>query len=104
MAKFHGKIGVVKAEETAPGVFQQVATEKVYKGDILRSSQNWQQSEKVNDDITINNRFSIVADTFLFENLQFVRYIVWQGSKWKVTSFDIERPRLILNIGGVYNG
>lgn len=104
MARFHGKIGFVKTEETAPGVHTEVTTEMSYVGDILRSTQNWERGENLNDNLNINNRFSIVADAFAFENLQFIRYINWMGSKWKVSTIDIQRPRLILVVGGLYNG
>jgi hypothetical protein len=32
-----------------------------------------------------------------------MRWLEWKGTKWKVTSVEIERPRMILTIGDVYN-
>lgn len=104
MAKFHGKIGYIQTEETVPGVHEEIATERSYVGDILRSNQTWEKNENLNDNLTINNRFSIVADAFAYENFQYIRYILWMGTKWKISSIEIQRPRLILTIGGVYNG
>jgi hypothetical protein len=105
MAKFHGKIGFIKSEETSPGVYTDVVTEKDYKGDLLRNSLKWEfRDQQVNDDLNINNRFSIVADVYAYENIEFIKYITWQNVKWKIKSIDIQRPRLILHVGGVYHG
>lgn len=103
MAKFHGIIGYVQTEETAPGVYSEVVTERNYTGDILRNNRRWENSERLNDNLVINNQFSIVADAFAYENFQNIRYIQWMGTSWKVNSIEIQRPRLILTVGGVYN-
>jgi hypothetical protein len=33
-----------------------------------------------------------------------MRYVEWMNARWKITSIDVKRPRVILTIGGVYNG
>lgn len=104
MAKFHGKIGYINIQETAPGVHSEIAMEKDYVGEILRSNQNWEKNDNLNDNLNINNRFSIVADAFVIENFQYIKYFIWMGTKWKINSIENQYPRLILNIGGVYNG
>lgn len=104
MAKFHGLIGYVHTEETAPGVFTSVVTERNYYGDVLRNNRKWENSNGVNDNLNINNMFSIVGDPYAFGNLEQMRYITWLGSKWKITNIEIQRPRVILTVGGVYNG
>lgn len=104
MAKFHGTVGYVKTEETAPGVHKEVVTERECVGDILRNNQRWENSQRINDNFTISNQFSIVADEFAYQNLQNMRYIKWMGTSWKIISVEIQRPRLIFNVGGVYNG
>jgi len=104
MAKFHGKIGYIQTEETAPGVHTEIIMEFPYTGDILANNLRWERGENLNDDLNISNRFSIVADAFAYENIQFIRYVTWMGSKWSVRSVDIQRPRLVLSVGGVYNG
>lgn len=103
MAKFHGVIGFILTAETAPGVFTEVATERSYFGDILRNTIRFDNGEKVNDNLNVSNKISIIANQFLYENLPAMKYVKWMGSSWKITTFDIERPRLILTIGGVYN-
>lgn len=104
MAKFHGMIGFSHTEETSSGVYTEIITEKPYKGDLLRNSQRWASSEQLHDDININNRFSIVADLYAYENIEYIRFIKWNGTKWKVSTVDIQRPRLIIHVKGVYNG
>lgn len=104
MAKFYGKIGYAVPKETAPGVWSEEITTRSYRGDVLRNTRRWESNENLNDNLNINNLISIVADAFAYENFFSMRYIEWMGSKWKVTNVEVQRPRLILTIGGVYNG
>jgi hypothetical protein len=97
-------IGYVSTEETSPGVHKEVVTERAYVGDILRNNQRWEESQQLNDNFTISSRFSIVADAFAYENFPLIRYVVYMNSKWKINTVEIQRPRIILNIGGIYNG
>lgn len=103
MAKFFGKIGFTKTEETAPGVYREVTTERDYCGDVLRNTRKWENGEHLNDDLNVNNQISIVADAYANENFFAMRYISWMGAYWKITNVEVQRPRLILTIGGVYN-
>lgn len=104
MAKFQGVIGYVNSEETAPGVFKDIVTERDCVGDILRNNRRWESGQKVNDDLTIDNRFSVLLSDYIINNTQYLRYLKVLGTKWKITSFEIQRPRIILTVGGVYNG
>lgn len=103
MAKFFGKIGFTKTEETAPGVYREETTERDYRGDVLRNTRKWENGEHLNDDLNVNNQISIVADAYANENFFAMRYISWMGAYWKITNVEVQRPRLILTIGGVYN-
>lgn len=104
MAKFHGVLGYVKTVETAPGVFREQLYEKECIGDILRNVKSIERSENLLPDLNINNRFSIVADDYTFENMPYIRYIKLNGTSWAVNSVEIQRPRLLLSVRGVYNG
>lgn len=104
MAKFSGTIGFIEDVETVPGVHEQDVVERPYKGDILRDTQSWQDSEHLNDDFTIGNRFSIIADKYAYDNYPTIKFIKFDGVSWKVTMVEIKRPRLILTVRGVYNG
>lgn len=103
MAKFYGSIGYAVTEETSPGVWTETITERNYYGDILRNSRSLSGNDKVNDDVNISNEISIVSDSYAAENIYAMRYIKFAGTKWKIGSVEIQYPRLILNIGGVYN-
>ena len=105
MAKFYGKIGYfMGTSETSPGVWTPDIIEKYHSGDVLRKVVSWRKSDDVNDSIEVNQTVSIVADLFAIQNVSNICYIEWMGTLWKVTSFEIQRPRIILTIGGIYNG
>lgn len=103
MARFYGKVGYLTTQETGEGIFSEVITEKDYYGDVIRATKRWENSGNFNDNLAISNIFSIVADAFAMQNVQNIRYILWEGVSWKVISIEIQRPRLILTVGGVYN-
>ena len=104
MAKWHGKVGYVTNVETEPGIWSAVATEKLYSGDTLSNRIQNVNSNKVNDDFTVANKISIIADPFATQNFHAMRYIEFMGAKWKITNVEVRYPRLILTIGGLYNG
>ena len=104
MAKWYGKIGYIKTEEVEPGIWKPQVTERQYFGDILRVSSKWSTSSKVIDDLNVSNQISIVADPFALQNFQSIKYVEFMGALWDVTSVEIQYPRLILTVGGVYNG
>ncbi len=103
MAKFHGAIGYASSSETSPGVWENLYTERTYSGDVIELSKRWVQSDKVNDDITLTNKLSIIADPFAYDNLHTIKYVKWMGATWKVTNISISRPRLTLTLGGIFN-
>jgi len=104
MSKFYGPIGYITQKEISPGVWDEVVVEHSYRGDIIQNARRWEASEHKNDNLTISNQLSIIADPFLYENSSTIRYVLWLGVRWKVTNIEIQRPRLILTLGEVYNG
>ena len=105
MAKFSGIIGFVNYEETAPSVYTEIPEERHYTGDILRNiNRSVVSQQSVNDNIAINNQISIIADPYINSHLPSIKYVVWKGTKWKVTSVEDKFPRLNLTLGDVYNG
>ena len=103
MAKYYGEIGFSITSETVPGVWTEEITTRNYPGDVIRNSYRWQNSGNLNDDINISNRISIIMDQFAVENVGNMRYATYMNSKWKITDVEVEYPRLILTLGGVYN-
>lgn len=104
MAKFYGKVGYIKTEETVPGVWTPKTIEREYVGDLVRNHKRYESSSNVNDNITLQNEISIVCDPYALQNFQDIRYVELMGTLWKVTSVDVQYPRLVLSVGGVYNG
>lgn len=104
--KYSGTIGFVRTVEDPPdsGVYVEERTERHYYGNVLKLRKRYDNPGKVNDDITIGNQISIIADAYMNENLAYIKYCKFMGSWWKITEVEVERPRLILTLGGVYNG
>lgn len=107
MAKFYGMIGFAEVQEGTGdriGIDEDVIIEKPYYGDVLRVSRKYEHGESVLDELKIDNRISIIADAYAQNNFFRMKYIQWMGTLWNITGVEVERPRLILTIGGVYNG
>ena len=105
--KWHGLIGFETQVEVSPGPGK--ATEwrpqiipKHYYGDVTRLVKRYDGSNKINDDISINNQFSVISDPYAVQNFWSMKWIEWMGRKWKVTEVTVEPPRLTINIGGEY--
>ena len=103
MAKFYGEIGYADTVEKKPGVWVEEVVKRNYYGDVIKQESKMQAGEALNDDLTVSNRLSIVADPYAYAKFSMMRYVVWMGAKWKIISVEVQRPRLILTIGGVYN-
>lgn len=104
MAKYYGVIGYAETSEVRPGVYEEQIVERNYYGEELQNTRNLQTTDQVNDNINIANRISIVADPYANQNFHAMRYIVYMGTKWKINRVEVQYPRLILTIGGLYNG
>lgn len=103
MAKYCGKIGFCETCETEPGVWTEQITERTYFGDILRNTRRLQNASQINDSVTVSNEISIIADPYACQNFHSMRYIEFMDTKWKVSSVDVQYPRLILTVGDIYN-
>lgn len=104
MAKFYGLVGYAEQVEKKPGVWVEEIKEHMYSGEFLRNRMRYQSADKLNDDLNIANEISILADPFAMENFHKMRYVEFQGTHWKISSVEVQYPRLLLMIGGVYNG
>ena len=103
--RFYGAVGYTESQQTTPGVWSDVITEKHYYGDIIRDQRRLESSAgKVNDDIRIDNSFAVVADGYAMENFTNMRYVMWNGKPWTITNVEVRHPRLILQIGALWDG
>lgn len=103
MAKFCGKIGFFVPVETVPGVWEETIVERTYYGDLMRNIGKSQPTGGVNNDINVANSISIVADPYANNNFLHMKYAEFMGAKWNITNVEVQYPRLILTIGGVYH-
>ena len=104
MTRFYGAIGYGEPTEGTNGVWDDVITAKHYYGDVVRNTRRLQDGDKVNDDLTVDNSISIVADAYANEHFFKMRYVEWAGTLWIISSVEVQPPRLLLRLGGVYNG
>lgn len=105
MSKWYGKIGYADGSvENEPGIWGESILERPYYGDTYRNTRLLQNSDGVNDNINIANQISIVADPYANQNFHAMRYVEFMGTKWKITNVEVQYPRLILTVGGQYNG
>lgn len=104
MAKFYGVIGYGITEETTPGVWTDSIVERNYTGDVIKNYKKSSSGESINDNIDVSNNISILSDPFAMNHFHTIKYVKWMGAAWKVSTVEVQYPRLILTIGGVYNG
>ena len=104
MAKFFGKVGYGHSVDNQNGVWEDVITEKKLYGDVVHNSRRLSENQAVNSDLTVGNSISVIADAYASENIFAIRYVEWAGALWTVTNVEVQSPRLILWLGGVYNG
>jgi len=102
--RFHGNVGFGESVETAPGVYEDVIVAHEYFGDVTRAARKLAEGENLNQDLSLVNTISIVANAYASEHFFEVRYVEWSGVYWTVTDVEIQRPRLLLRLGEVYNG
>ena len=107
MARFCGKIGFRTSSETEPGIWsEEVIPHGPYYGDVLK---NYTRNSFDVYTTTIktpicNNSISVIADAYANENFENIVYVEYKGGKWSVSNVEDQRPRLILTLGGAYNG
>ena len=104
MAKWFGKVGYSITEETEPGIWEETIVEREYYGDMTSDRRKRQNSGEVNDNINLANVISIIADPFAIQNCSYMAYAEVMGTRWKISDIEVQYPRLILTVGGVYNG
>ena len=102
--KFYGPVGFIDRVEKRPGVYIQEPVEYLYAGDVLRRSLRYQGGESVNDTITPSQQISILADPYARNHVGSMKYVKWMGTAWKISNIEVQYPRLILTLGGAYNG
>lgn len=104
MARFYGKVGYIIEDEAGVDIIAPNPYERYYKGDLVKNRRKLEAGISTNDNVTLANQISIVADPYALSHFFAIRYVTWMGASWKVSEVEVAYPRLILTIGGVYNG
>lgn len=104
MAKWSGVIGYAEKVEVRPGIWEDGITERPYFGDVGRNTRRLQGGSTVNDGITISNEISVVSDPYAIQNFHKMRYLSFMGENWRIESADVQYPRIVISLGGVWNG
>lgn len=105
MAKWSGIIGfrTEVEKEDQPGVWTEIITERKYYGDAIKIYRSLDNSAEINDSININNQISIISDPYARLNYYKMIYITYMGIRWKIRNVEVEYPRMLLTVGGLYN-
>ena len=104
MARFLDKVGFAPEAELVDDVWTASIVERPYKGEVLEETRSLEPSEKVEDNIRLQNRIRIIGDAFALQNFSNIRYVLLHGTRWTVNTVSVERPTLLLSLGGVYQG
>lgn len=104
MGKWCGKIGYALTSEIRPGVWDDSIIERQYFGEEVKTARRFEKSGNVNDNLNVSLELSVIADPFANQNFQSMKYITFMESKWEITNVELQYPRMILTIGGIYNG
>lgn len=105
--RFRGPVGYSEGTQenlSSPGVFEEVIVERIYRGDVTRDSRRLIDGDKINNDLTVNNAISVVADDYAVAHHHKIRYVELHGVRWTVTTVEMKPPRLVMTMGEVYNG
>ena len=105
MAKIVAKVSYCLPKENEPGVWDDVIKTVDYPVDVTRLNSRWSaNTDSTNDNISLNSQISFVADAFANQYFCNIKHVNVYGAEWKVTNVEVQHPRIILTLGGVYNG
>lgn len=102
MSKFYDKIGFVRTSETEPGIWEPIAEEILYSGDVTETTARWDESGRINPDLQINHTISVVMDDYITHNMFALQYVCYMGRRWKASKISVVPPRMILTLGSEY--
>ena len=103
--RWFGKVGFGLTEHNpVTGKSKSVIVEYEYFGDVLKNTRKWESNDHLNDDLTISNIIKIYADNYLMKYQDAIKYATFNGVYWRVSNIEVEFPKMVLTLGGVYNG
>lgn len=104
--KYSGLAGFNEKDiEVRPGVLQNQIKERRIKGNVLNYGHyNSDTPNSMQQDVSIRNRLSIIMDPYIKKNFNNILYVTFMNVRWSISSLTINGNRVILDLGGVYNG
>lgn len=100
--KWYGKIAFKEYEDVERGLTEPKIVAYPYFGEILELSWKELQANKINADLQVSNKISVVADQNLQTNFHQIAYITFGGAKWTVSNVTVNYPRITLSLGSLY--
>ena len=105
MAKTVVQVSYCMPKKIEPGVWDDQVIKIKYPVDITRLNTRWSaNTDSTNDNISLNSQISFVADAYANQYFVYIKHVNIYGVEWKVTNVEVQHPRIILTLGGVYNG
>lgn len=106
MARAAVIIGSSKPMTEVPddGIARDEYVERKFRATVTRLNNNMVSSGDVIDNLKMDMNFQIKMDKWTYENFQWLRYLVYNGAKWKITNVQVQRPNMIVQVGGIFNG
>lgn len=102
--RYSGRIGFTESYEKSPGIWAERITERPYYGDVVKNYKRNNENGKINDDVLMDNQFSVIADRFAYNHVGHMKYITHMGFKWRISGIDASQyPRLTISVGGLYD-
>ena len=103
MAKFSGELGYLVETDLGNGITEPSIIYKKCKGDLLENRRTSQNSNEIIEGVQLSNKFSIIANPFMLENLGKLKVVKYLGVPWEINSAGYNKPRVIIDVKGVYN-
>ena len=105
MARYHDKVGfLIFEDDQTTGIASSTVVERPYYGEVLDHTRRWDSTEHINDDLVLSNQIAITANDYAYAHMSSIAYAKWMGQNWKVTSIRVKKPKIVLTLGGVWNG
>lgn len=98
------KIGSGESVEVRPGIWEDVITEVSYLAEVRQRTEAFSTADSVLPQYRTTTSVSVLTDRTLRLDNSDLRYVLYGGVRWSISSAVHEPPRLTLFVGEEYNG
>lgn len=102
--RYSGKIGYGQQVERAPGIWEDVITERDALGEVKQTTEAFTVANSILPQYRTTTSVSVVSEGTEKVNYSDLRYVTHAGVRWSPASIVVEPPRLIIFIGEEYHG